>query len=615
MGLFSGSTQRQRRILWAILATLVGTAALTVLVLMLRRMRDTDLAEAGDQIKSEFKNLVSANAPKLRFTNVGDALGIRMQHGANIRRRILPEDTGSGLAWGDFDGDGDPDLYVVSLAAPGEKSGASTNHLFRNDNVRFTDVTAKAGVADPLGIGMGASFADYDNDGDLDLYVTNHGADRLFRNNGDGTFTDVARAAGVTDELWSTGAAWGDFDRDGHLDLYVCNYIRHDDDVVARATAAASGREAQLPTAGGPATVPWTLNPSAFDPVPNRLYRNNGNGTFTDVAETLGVADKEGRSLAATFADLDGDGWLDLYINNDASPNSLYRNHCGDATGADDRLQPFADLSTMSGTADPRASMGLSLGEVGWMIDSADDLPDMFLTHWVAQEDAFYVSVMMPGGVLEYRDKSRQFGLGEISIDTVGWGSTLADFDLDGRQDLAVANGSTLERRDDARQLLAEPMFLYWNEGRRFVNLAASAGPEASASHNARGLAAADFDNDGDVDLAINVNRGQPLLLRNDTEQHGHSLTVVLDAPHALCIGARIEAVIAGKKQIRWIGADVSFLSQHDSRQTFGLGTVLTADKLTVRFLDGTEVVETHVPAGRATVRHPRTPAWRSTPR
>ncbi len=614
MWLFKAATQRQRRLFWAVLATVVGTGALVVLVVVMRRMRDTDLAEAGDQITAEFRNLVSANAPTFHFTDVAQAVGIRMQHGPGERRRILPEDTGSGLAWGDYDGDGDPDLYVVSLGVVGAKTGEFTNKLFRNDGGRFTDVTVHAGVADPAGFGMGASFADFDNDGDLDLYVTNHGADRLFRNAGNGRFTDVAHAAGVTDEHWSTGVAWGDFDRDGHLDLYVCNYLRHDDAVVARASAS-SAKDAQMSTANGPATVPWTLNPSAFDPVPNRLYHNNGNGTFTDVAERLGVADAQGRSLSATFADLDGDGWLDLYVNNDASPNSLFRNHCGDAAEATDRLQPFADLSTMSGTADPRASMGLSLGELGSMLDSADELPDMFLTHWVAQEDAFYISVMMPGGVLEYRDKSRQLGLGEVSIDTVGWGCTLADLDLDGRQDLAVANGSTLERRDNAQMLLAEPMFLYWNEGRRFVNLAPSAGSDAAAPRNARGLAAADFDADGDVDLALNINRGRPLLLRNDTKTPGRSLTVILDAPDALCRGARIETVTSGRKQLRWVGADVSFLSQHDLRQIIGLGLAKAVDRLTIRFLDGVEITETNVPAGRITVKHPLHPQHSAPPR
>jgi len=614
MSLFANrASRRVKKIWWFSLALLLGTCATTAIVAWVEVARNTDLADPTIGITARDKDESQAVDSPIWFTDVTAALGVVMRHGPGPRRRLLPEDTGSGLAWADYDRDGDWDLYVVNF--PSTSDGAddpqSSNRLYRNDQGRFTDVTAAAGVGDPSGFGMGASFADYDGDGDVDLYVTNVGPNRLFRNRGDGTFEEVAAAAGVDDLTWSTGAAWGDYDRDGDLDLYVSNYVRFDAGDL-QTTLAETSQFGQY-------AVPFTLNPNSFDPAPNRLYRNRGDGTFEEVAEACGIDNPTGRSFGATFCDLDGDGWLDLYVVNDVSENKLYRNTLGDPAAEqfvgkkppfvvalsqdfgqrrDGTISTFVDLSAVTGTADPRGSMGLSVGEIGNLGGGPDGLPDLFITHWIAEENAFYQSKIMPDGFLEYRDKTRQFRLGEISIDNVGWGCALADLDLDGRADIIVANGSTLERTNDVTQLTPQPLFLFWNDGHAFRNVASTAGDAFRRLYNARGLAVADFDGDGDPDLAFSVNRGAPVLLRNDTSLGYHALRIRLRGRPAACFGARVEVMVAGRAQYQWWAADVTYLGVHAPELIFGLGAHAAADSVRVRWADGTESARSQVPAG-----------------
>ena len=592
-------TKRERRVWLSVLATIGGTLSFAALAILIDRLRDTDYGNPGTGVTAAFKDTEDTTAPSIRFRDVASELGVATPHGPGQRTRRLPEDTGSGIAWGDIDGDDDVDLYVVNFLprSGASKTSEGENRLYRNDADRFTDVTEVAGVGDVDGFGMGASFADFDDDGDLDLYVTNVGPNRLFRNLGGGKFEEVADAAGVADPAWSTGVTWGDFDRDGRLDLYVCNYVDYEE-----IPGIDEEPEYQFETDGRLHAVPFTLNPNSFDPVTNRLYRNLGEGRFEDVAEKRGVANPEGRSLAACFCDLDGDGWLDLYVNNDVSTNKLYRNIGGDGSPE----TRFLDLSTLTGTADPRGSMGLSIAEIGNLTGEPDGLPDIFITHWVAQENALYQSVAVSEYDLEYRDRTRRFRLGEISIDTVGWGSAFVDLDLDGRVDLVVANGSTLERKADRSRLVEEPLFLLWNTGKRFVNVAKDAGEASARHHSARGLAAADFDGDGDVDLAVSVNRGSPLLLRNDTKVPHRGVTIRLDGPSGACFGARVEVRVGERRDFRWYGADVGYLGSHSPDLVFGLGTSAAADEVRVRWADGRESVRTEVPAGVTTVTHPK---------
>jgi hypothetical protein len=604
-------TSRRVRRIWRFTAALVvGTGLSTALLAWVEASRDTDLADPAAEITAVALEAAEHTATQIRFRDATVDMKLAMRHGPGPRRRLLPEDTGSGLAWGDYDGDGDWDLYVVNFpGSPGQTADADgANRLFRNDGHGFTDVTEEAGVADQEGFGMGATFVDYDDDGDVDLYVANFGPNRLFRHRGDGTFEEVAAQAGVADPSWSTGVAWGDFDRDGHVDLYVCNYVRYDVNELESMNRS---------SAFGDYTVPFSLNPNSFDPAPNRLYRNRGDGTFEDVAVRCGVDNAEGRSFAATFCDLDGDGWLDLYVANDVSENKLFRNTLGDAPieqftadkapfvvklsemfgrRRDGKLSAFVDLSAVTGVADARGSMGLSVGEIGQMTGAPDGLPDLFITHWVAQENALYQSQPMPDGFLEYRDKTRQFGLGEISLERVGWGCGLADVDLDGRVDLLVANGSTLEQNDDASQLIPQPLFVFWNDGKQFRNVAAASGLDKT--YSARGLAIADFDNDGDADFAVSVNRGAPLLLRNDTRAGNHSLKIRLRGRASQCFGARVDVTVDGRVQTQWRGADVSFLSMHSPELIFGLGRAREADEVLVKWADATTQNRTHVAAG-----------------
>ena len=583
--------RRWRRIWWSVGGTAAGVVALVALGWWVDRQRETDLKDGTAAVESAFRHTIPDHAPRLRFRDVREELGITLRHGVARRTRRLPEDTGSGLAWGDYDGDGDFDLYVVNQPR-GEGSGPREdgNRLYRNDGTTFTDVTMDAGVGDADGLGMGASFADYDADGDLDLYVTNFGRNRLYRNRGDGTFEEVARQAGVDDARWSTGVAWGDFDRDGDLDLYVCNYLRYD--------AADDGRGSEAWEG-----IPVSLNPNAYDAAPNALFRNAGDGTFEDCAVLLNVEDASGRSLAAAFCDLDGDGWLDLYVNNDVSQNALFRNQ---GFASPDEAHRFVDVSALTGSADPRGSMGLSIGDVSGPKNHPDGLADLFLTHWVAQENALYIGLRVGPDEVEYRDRIRRFRLGEISTDTVGWGCAMVDLDLDGATDIVVANGSTLEHKQDRAELVAEPLFCFWRSGDRFWDLAPGAGPAAAGHHVGRGLAAADWDGDGDVDLAISVNRGFPLMLRNETQTDHRSLTVRLEGPATACFGARIEVVSGQRHSYRYWGADVSYLSMHASDAVFGLGSHSDAETVRVTWADGKSSTLPDVPAGRVVVRYPR---------
>lgn len=517
------------------------------------------------------------------FKDVTETAGVNFIHSSGKRSSLLPEDVGSGAAFADYNNDGHIDLYVVNNPGPLHTDiteASPGNVLYRNNgDGTFTDVTAEAGVGD-RGYGMGCVFGDYDNDGDLDLYVTNYGPNVLYRNNGDSAFTDVTTEAGVGDTRWGTGAAFGDYDNDGDLDLYVPNYIEHNLEKLAEArkTSMQYGQ-----------SVPRILNPHSFEPQDNVLYRNNGDGTFTDVTTKLGVESRGGRSLQAIFTDFDLDGDLELYVANDLSPNFLYRNN-GDGT--------FTDVSDASWAADFRGSMGLATGDY----DGDGDL-DLFMSHWIEQENALYSNMWeeeksiagraaKAGATRPIRlvDDSYGASLGEESLKYVGWGTDLFDYDNDGDLDIFVANGHTFQYLDNYDLLIPQKdqCFRYEGDG-IFTDASAATGIAALPYRVGRGTAFGDYDNDGDVDIFIVNNHGPAALLRNEGGNQNNWLHVKLVGTKGNrdAVGARIRLKAGDRIQLREINAGASYLSFNSLTAEFGLALKTTIDWIEVIWLGG----------------------------
>lgn len=529
-----------------------------------------------------------ADLPPVSFREVARPSGVVFWHSRGERSHMLPEDMGSGAAWGDYNSDGFPDLYLVNQTGPLQDRGLGVanppgNKLYRNNgDGTFTDVTAPAGVGH-RGFGMGAFWGDYDNDGCLDLYVTNYGKSLLYRNNCNGTFSDLTDHAGVANNRWATGASWFDYNRDGWLDLYVCNYVDFD---------PSSLPEDHTSLQYG-INVPFTLNPASFKPQPNRLYRNNRNGTFADVTQEAGVADPQGRSLVVTSADFDLDGWPDLYVGNDISANSLFRN-LGNGR--------FADVSASSATQEYRGTMGIAVGD----FDHDGDL-DFFLTHWVAQANALYQNLYNDLGTnrpasLFFVDIADMAGVGSISMNDVSWGTAFVDYDNDGRLDLPVANGNTLE--DTANRNLLQPQRprLFWNKAESgFYDLAPVSGTPLTGAWNGRGLAAADYDNDGDVDFLVTTNRGPALLLRNDGSTHNHWLKVRLHGVKSTRqgIGTKVWVTAGTLHLYAEMGSGGSYLSQQFNELHFGLGDHAAVDRLELLWPSGVRQLFEHLPVNR----------------
>lgn len=579
--MLSYPTSKRRRQLyqWGIATLALGLilALLIVTDVLSPASKTGDLQPPTEEVTSVLsrKNIKTA---RFQFHPVENS-GINFRHFPATRNSLLPEDMGSGLAWGDYDNDGDPDLFLVNFQGSivqGEGNPQRGMHaLYRNDgNNRFSDVTAESGFSE-ADFGLGAAWGDYNNDGHLDLYLSNYGANRLYRNNGDLTFTDVTRQAGVGDQLFSTSVAWGDYNRDGHIDLYVSNYVQFD----YRST------DQSLPSQQYQSETPYTLNPSSYPAAPNRLYRNNGDGTFTDVAASAGVANPKGRSLGVIWADFDSDGWPDLYVANDVSANGVYRN-LGNGI--------FADIGAASLAADYRGAMGLAVAD----IDQDQDL-DLFVTHWLAQENGLFENMISEGLLnqqgerrLFFMDNAEMSGLGQISLKNVGWATGFADFDRDGHPDLWVANGSTLQVPGDNTRLKPQPLHLYQHEpGQGFFEVSAQAIPWLENALVARGGAQADFNGDGLMDLAVQVHGAAPLLLQNSslTQNHWLGLRLRQTGGNLFALGALVSLHSPNLTQTLQLGGGGSYLSQHSDDLYFGLGSVATIDKLTIHWPDGQE--------------------------
>ncbi len=555
---------------------------LVALFIAIAHWTDDERYVAGEEEEGITRSLdrsLERPATHLRFTDVAEQAGIRFDHFPFRRTSQLPEDMGSGGAWGDYDGDGWPDLFLVNFAAPlgvpDEQLAASTatDRLYRNrGDGTFEDVTESAGVG-AAHRGMGANFVDYDGDGDEDLFVTSWGRNILWENQGDGTFRDVTERAGLGAEGFWAGSSWADYDLDGDLDLYVCGYVRY--------VPLPPGSDAARM---GDAENPFTINPSSHPPVANHFYVNRGDGRFDERGAAAGIRGEMGRSLAAAWADFDGDGWPDLYVANDVSDNAMYLNR-GDGS--------FRDVSYESLVADYRSSMGIAVGD--W---DGNLRLDLFLTHWVAQENAQFSNrtPATPSAgadhALRFRDDADRVGLGQIALDLVGWGTAFVDFDNDGLLDLFVANGSTLQRRDDPTQMVPMQPHLYWNRGREegFFEVGAEAGFRTEVPGVGRGAAYADYDADGDADLFIVRHGGRARLLRNDSPG-GNWITLRLRAHsgHPSGSGARIEVHADGRSYLREAGAGPSYLSQNHSDVLVGIGGADRVERVEVRWPGGRE--------------------------
>jgi hypothetical protein len=526
----------------------------------------------------------SAAASGLAFTHVNGASG----------RYYLPEVMGSGVALLDYDNDGDLDVFLVQGGPLGESAAggapaanAPRCRLFRNDlpagssgsrTPRFTDVTERARL-DVRGYGMGVATGDYDDDGNVDLLVTAFGPSTLLHNNGDGTFTDATAQAGVGDSLWGTSAAFVDYDRDGHLDLFVAHYV---DFTVA-------GNKLCNDSVGSRDYC----SPRAFRPVPARLFHNDGHGRFTDATASSGIDKAYGAGLGVAVGDFDGDGWLDVYVANDGTPNQLWINR-KNGTFADEGL---LSGSALNGNGNPEGSMGIAAGDF-----DLDGDEDLFVTNIVGETSVLYVN----DGHATFEDARARSGLAAITAAFTGFGTDWIDYDNDGWPDLFVANGAVniveSERGQPTPYRMRNQLF-HNLAGRRFDETSASAGPAFERAEISRGAAFGDIDNDGDVDILVSNNGGPVRLLLNQIGARNHWLTVRVEqgGGNRLAIGARVGVERGGRPTLwRRVRTDGSYLSASDVRAHFGLGSSASIDALVVTWPDGSEERWTGVAGDRA---------------
>ncbi|MCU1267822.1 MAG: hypothetical protein JWM21_4140 [Acidobacteria bacterium] len=515
------------------------------------------------------KSTVDADVPQvpppIQFVDITNTAGIKwnlktLAHGS----KYLIETMGGGGGFVDYNGDGLLDIYLICYSQTPQPAGASKlrDALYRNNgDGTFTDVTESAGIANSM-LGMGLAVGDYNNDGWPDLYITGYGASKLYRNNGKGTFTEVSAQAGVNNTLWGTSAAFFDYDNDGYLDLFVCNYLTYDEKTL-------------------PCTFfedkPYCLIKN-FKGSASKLFHNNRDGTFSDVSEKTRIAKSKGKGLGVIALDYDNDGRLDIFQANDAAANFLYHNN-GDGT--------FSELALEAGVAlDPNGNARGGMGVDAEDLDG-DGYPEMFVANFSGETNALFHNDR--DGV--FTEVTNKLGLGTISIPLSGFGSRFFDYNNDGLSDLFVHNGHPFEpiNKFFPETTYRERPFLFENTGQGFVNVAAAHGAALQKSYAGRGLAIGDFDNDGDVDLLL-MNVGEPpALLRNDGGNRNHWLGIKLIGAKSNRdgVGAKVTVTAGALRRVKQRLGGTSYCSASDPRLLFGLGANTKVTEVEVRWPSG----------------------------
>jgi enediyne biosynthesis protein E4 len=534
---------------------------------------------AAGLFRSALASPLRAAGLGFRFVDVSGSAGIRFQHNSGAYGgKLLPETLGSGCAFLDYDGDGWQDILLVnSMDWPGHKRQPSTPKLYRNNrNGTFTDVTKAAGL-DVEMYGMGVAVGDYNNDGFQDVFISCVGQSRLFRNLGNGKFVDATKAAGLMGRQGlSTSTVWVDYDRDGFLDLFVCNYVRwtaeHD------VFCSLDGKNKSYCT------------PEAYRGDTCWLFHNRGDGTFEDVTASSGVFDSSSKSLGVAMLDYDQDGWPDLLVANDTQPNKLYRNlHNG----------KFKDIAVEAGLAfsnegKARAGMGVDVGDF-----ENSGKPGIVITNF----DNEMIGLYHFSGK-GYDDVAIQEGLGVASRNTLGFGCLFFDANLDGRLDIAVANGHIDETVRNIRGNVgyAQAAQLFLNQGGgKFEDVAAEVGGGFDRPKVGRGLAVGDFDRDGDLDVLLTTNNGGAYLYRNDVTNSYRSIRfrLVGTKSNRDAIGATVRVFLNGQQQTRMVRSGSSYLSQSELPVTFGLGTTERIERVVVDWPSGRKEEYEQLAAGR----------------
>jgi len=513
-------------------------------------------------------------APPAQFLDVAEKSGITMSNifGGKDTKKYIIETTGTGVAIFDYDNDGWPDIFLVNGTTLDGADKAATNHLYRNNHDgTFTDVTKPAGLAGPAGWGQGTCVGDYDNDGWEDLYVTYYGKNRLYHNN-KGVFAEVAEKSGTagSGKAWGSGCAFVDYDRDGLLDLVVANYVDFD-----LATAPAPGERASCVWKG----VPVMCGPRGLPPAKNILYRNLGDGKFADITAKAHIDQTPGHySLGVAIFDLDNDGWPDIYIACDSTASILFRNN-HDGT--------FTDIAVAAGAAyneDGReqAGMGVTIGDY-----NGDGKLDIFKTNFSDDTSTLYRN----NGNGTFDDVTFAAGLG-LHTQYLGWGATFFDFDNDGWPDILVVNGHVYPEVDKQHlgSTYPEPRILYHNNGNgTYTDISADAGSGITAMHAGRGLAIGDLFNDGRLSAVISNMNDHPSLLVNQVRSPSHWIAIrtIGTKSNRDGIGARITIKAGQRVFVDEVRSGASYASQSDMRVHFGLGTASKVDSVQVRWPSG----------------------------